>query len=239
MSHKKVAVMQPYWYPYIGYFQLMNAVDEFVIYNDVNYIERGWVNRNNFLINRESKLLTLPLVKATSSKLFNEVIVSADQKQLNKIRSTIKQSYSKAPYFKDVYKLFNESLEFAEGLTVDQLCLKSFILIKDYLGLNTKFTLSSDIEYERDKDSVVKLIQIGNYLRTDEMLFPSGSRELYEDVCFPDFRTYSVVPMNIEYKQNLKSFIPGLSFLDVLMFNSISSIQSLLTKFELRNLSDE
>ena len=83
MSQKKVAVMQPYWYPYIGYFQLMNAVDEFVIYNDVNYIERGWVNRNNFLINRESKLLTLPLIKATSSKLFNEVIVSADQKQLN------------------------------------------------------------------------------------------------------------------------------------------------------------
>ena len=101
----RLAVMQPYFFPYIGYFQLINAVDKFVFYDDVNYIKGGWINRNNILVNKQKKLISLNLVASSSNKNINEIRIG---NRKNKVLNTIRQSYTKAPYFNKVFPIIEE-----------------------------------------------------------------------------------------------------------------------------------
>ena len=101
----KIAVLQPYFFPYIGYWQLINAVDKFVIYDDVSYIKRGWINRNNILVNGHPMLMNVRLKKVSQNKLINEVEVSHDLNYNNDLLKTIKESYSKAPFFEAIFPI--------------------------------------------------------------------------------------------------------------------------------------
>lgn len=94
-----LAIMQPYFLPYVGYFQLLGAVDKFVIYDDVNYINRGFINRNNFLFNGQPALFTIPLQKASQNKLIREITLSSDTNWQHKLLKTVEQAYRKAPIF--------------------------------------------------------------------------------------------------------------------------------------------
>ena len=94
----KVGIMQPYFFPYIGYFQLINAVDKFIIYDDVNYINRGWINRNNILVNDAAHLIQVPLIGSSQNKLINEIEIVQDAKWKKKLLKTIHQSYVTVSY---------------------------------------------------------------------------------------------------------------------------------------------
>ncbi len=59
----KLAIMQPYFFPYIGYFQLINTVDEFVVYDNIEFTKKGWINRNRILVNGKDEYITLPIKK--------------------------------------------------------------------------------------------------------------------------------------------------------------------------------
>lgn len=104
----KVGIMQPYFFPYLGYFQLIHAVDKFVVYDDVNFIKRGWVNRNNFLVDGKAKMLTVPLVKASQNKKINQCIISYEEAWPQKMLKTLAMSYKKAPYFSVIYPLLRK-----------------------------------------------------------------------------------------------------------------------------------
>ena len=80
----KVAIMQPYFFPYLGYFQLIESADNFIFYDDVNFKKKGWVNRNNILVNNEKKLLTVPLQKASQNKMINEVLLNINLKWIER-----------------------------------------------------------------------------------------------------------------------------------------------------------
>ncbi len=95
----KIAVMQPYFFPYIGYFQLINSVDKFVILDDVNYIKKGWINRNYILVNSKPCLFTIPLVKPSQNKLINETEIAFESNWKKKFLKTIETGYAKAPIF--------------------------------------------------------------------------------------------------------------------------------------------
>lgn len=235
----KIAIMQPYFFPYLGYFQLINQTDKFIIYNDVQFIERGWINRNNFLINKTPTLISLPLIKASFSKKINEIEIDINNKQLNKLLNTIKQNYSKAPFYKESFQIFHDSIFCSESKTIDYICLNAFLLIKDYLNMKTEFVLSSEIEYNRTSSSVEKINEISSKFNSQEILFPSGSRNLYNTSDFPSFITYSIVPNFTPYNQNTKYFSAGLSMLDVLMFNDKTTINKLLNDFKKCSLNDE
>ena len=81
-SNLSCAIMQPYLFPYIGYFQMIHSVDIFVFYDDVNFINRGWINRNRILINSEPKFITMELLKASQNKLINEIEIGNNQKKI-------------------------------------------------------------------------------------------------------------------------------------------------------------
>jgi hypothetical protein len=237
---KKIAIMQPYFFPFIGYYQLVFASDYFISYNDVNFIEGGWINRNYIISPGEKSLITVPLVKPSPNRLINEIKILSDSSWKKKLEKTIFYTYKKAPFFDDVYHLvqnvINDDIE-----TIDALALLSISKVFEYSGIAKNFYSSSQINYDRSSDRVGKILSIANYFESKTILFPSGSKELYRDEEFEshDFKSFVVAPQIMEYRQFVKDkFISHLSMIDVLMFNSPGKVKEMISNIKFEKLND-
>src|SRR5690606_18130129 len=105
----RLAIMQPYFCPYIGYFQLMNAVDKFVVYDNIQYTKKGWINRNRILMNGKDQLFSLPVKKDSDYLNINQRFLSDDfDGEKKKLLNKFKGAYNKAPYFKEIFPLLQE-----------------------------------------------------------------------------------------------------------------------------------
>ena len=104
----KLAIMQPYFFPYLGYFQMFNAVDKFVLLDDVNFIMRGYINRNSILVNQKAHLFSIPLEKPSQNKLINETKLNFQEKDKENFLKTITLAYKKAPYYNDFYPVLED-----------------------------------------------------------------------------------------------------------------------------------
>lgn len=232
----KIAVMQPYIFPYIGYFQLINCVDHFVLYDDVNYIKQGWVNRNRILANGKENLFTIPLKKASSFTLINETELHQTLYDKWKIKflRTLAQNYSKAPYFIRIYPIIEDVLK--EEKSVSVLATNSILAVMDYLGLKTKIYISSqDFSESKGMDRADRLIDMSKKLNADTYINMVGGKELYSPEYFQkeNVDLLFLKPRIKEYEQMGKTFIPALSIIDVLMFNGRETILSLLNDFDI------
>jgi len=227
----KIAVMQPYLFPYIGYWQLINAVDTFVIYDDVNFIKGGNINRNSILQNETSQLITLELISSSSNKRINEISVGNNSKKLLK---TIKQNYSKAPFFNDVFPLLDEILSNKEK-DLSQFIGISLVSISKYLNINTNFLYSSDLENNKSLKAQERLIEISQILNATDYINAIGGKELYDKEGFleKDINLIFLKSTEILYKQFNNRFVSNLSIIDVMMFNSKEEIPMLLQKYNL------
>ena len=228
----KLAIMQPYFLPYIGYFQLIKAVDKYVIFDDVNFIKKWWITRNNILLDGKSFLFTLTLLEASQNKHINEIIVSNGQ---SKILKTISIAYKKAPYFSSVFPMIEKIFDY-ENKNLAQYVGNSIIHISDYLRLDTEFVYSSDIkEKDTSLKSQHKILNICKVLGASEYINAIGGVNLYSKELFEEhnIKLSFLKTQPIEYKQFNECFVPNLSILDVLMFNSVEQTNELLNQFEL------
>lgn len=227
---KKVAIMQPYILPYIGYFQLINAVDKFVIYDDVQFIKRGWINRNNILFQGEKKLLTIPLNGASSNKQINEIEIFDN----NKFLKTLETAYVKAPYKRTVMPLINEIFSNTDK-NLSRFIGNSLKKVSSYIGIETIFCYSSDIEGHQSLKGQNKIIHICKAINAGTYINPIGGKELYDRHIFKHegINLYFINPHLSNYRQLGNEFIPGLSIVDVLMFNSKDKIQKMLNEYVL------
>ncbi|MBK2028541.1 WbqC family protein [Francisella noatunensis] len=225
----KVAVMQPYFFAYIGYWQLINAVDVFVIYDDVNFIKKGYINRNNILFNNKPYRITLELLGASQNKLINEIYLGDNRLNILKI---IKQAYSKAPYFRDVYNLLEKIMTDEEknlGLFLEKLIRN----VSSYIGIDTRFIGSSELDKDNNLRGQDKILQICQLLDADVYINAIGGKELYDKQSFFD----KSISLNfieseiVEYPQFGNEFCAYLSIVDVLMFNSVSDIKEMLGNY--------
>ena len=136
----KLAIMQPYFMPYIGYFQTMAAVDTYVVYDDVQYIKGGWVSRNNIIIGGEKKMFTIILKGASPNKLFNEVEIGDDFKKFERM---LQSAYAKAPYFNEIMPLLHAIFTYDEK-SLGKFLLHSYQVLLDYWEIGTQLVLSSE-----------------------------------------------------------------------------------------------
>lgn len=211
----KLAVMQPYLFPYIGYFQLIYASDLFLIYDDVAYIKQGYINRNNILSANGAVRITVPVPGASSNKLISELSFSDD---VPKTLKTIEQSYTKAPYFESVFPIIRGVLEF-EDRSIAAICQKSYEDIFAYLGVSKRIKRTSELEYNRSCPARDRLIALCHQFGADCYINAAGGRKLYAK---PDFSEKGidlkfVDSLPIEYSQGGVGFVPNLSIIDVLM----------------------
>src|SRR5690606_26985644 len=142
----KLAIMQPYIFPYIGYFQLISAVDKFVFYDDVNFIKQGWVNRNRILVNGTDYLFSVPLMKQSSFVKIEDTLINHAEYPhwKKKFLKTLSQAYRKAPLFKSVYPLV-ESILKQEVDSIATLAKNSILKTCQYLNLHCEWETSSSI----------------------------------------------------------------------------------------------
>lgn len=232
----KVAVMQPYIFPYIGYFQLINAVDKFVFYDDVNFIKKGWINRNRILVNSNDFVFTVPLNKVSQNNLINETLINAEnfEKWKQKFIQTLTESYKKAPFFRQTYELVDFILS-KNYQTISELASESVKLISNYIGIETVFLNSSETYHNKGLEKQTRLIDICRLENANHYINALGGQELYkkEDFSKQGIKLDFIKSLPVEYKQFNEKFVPWLSIIDVMMFNSQEEIQNLLTKYEL------
>ena len=229
----KLAIMQPYFFPYLGYWQLLNAVDIYVVYNDVTFIKGSWINRNNILLNGECHLITIPLENASSFKKIKDTQIVKNDKIINKIIRTLEAAYKKAPYFDIVIPMIVDLL--TSNKNISELNYQSILKIADYLNLNTKIVLSSDIDKNDELKGQDKVIHINKLLGADTYYNAIGGMELYSKAVFHENGIkLNFLKMNdVCYKQFDNDFVAYLSIIDVLMFNSVEQVRELLEAYTL------
>jgi hypothetical protein len=221
--------------PYIGYFQLVNAVDKFVFYDDVQYIKGGRINRNRILINGEAKYINVPQIGASSNKLINEVGVDQRKKDYTNFLKTIEINYKRALFFDETFQLLKNVIERSYD-NISEIAIESVKMCAEYLDLNTQFYVSS-VAYPQTKglERAERLKTICKDLGTNTYINAIGGQQLYSKEEFEkvniDLKFIKTKP--IQYKQFENDFVPWLSIIDVLMFNSPEEIQSMLNKYDL------
>lgn len=176
----KIAVMQPYFLPYIGYFQMVNAVDTFVFYDNVTYIKNGWINRNRI---KGGGIFTIPIKNQSSYRLIRDTEILLNPRTTKKLLRTFQQTYSKSPYFSEVYPIV-ECLINDRPKTISELAINSVIKFSDYMGINTKFKVASEEEYLKDDDKVISLVNICNQENINHYINPIGGQTLYDKSMF-------------------------------------------------------
>lgn len=227
-----LAANQPYFIPYIGYWQLINSADVFSVDDNFNYIKKGWINRNRILINGQPHYFSLPIKNVSSHRLIQDLYLS--EFNVQKLYRTIECSYSKAPNFDNGYKLMREILSYHDH-NLAEFLFNSISIICDYLNIRTKLIKTSSLAgnelFKREHRIYDQCVRQG----FDTYINSIGGMKLYD---FEEFKKRGIslkfLKSNpIEYKQFNHIFIPNLSILDVIMFNTNDQISTMLNSYEL------
>jgi len=232
----KFAVMQPYFMPYIGYFQLMQAADVFVVYDNVQFIKNGWINRNRFLNGGEAKFFTVPVTKGTHDDLISERHIASKiwLRERKKLCVTLRHAYRKAPYFDEVFPMLESCISF-ETEKIFPLVEHSLLQLHQYLDIQTKIVNASGLAFDQSLKAKHRLFSISKKLNIKNYINPEGGGDLYD---VEDFRANGLNlsflrPQLSVYQQFGNDFVPGLSIIDVLMFNDKVRVQQMLDEYEL------
>jgi hypothetical protein len=225
-----LAIMQPYFMPYIGYFQLISSVDEFVIYDNIEFTKKGWINRNRILVNGKDLTITIPLKKDSDylnivERRLADTWVNERKKMLNRIF----ESYRKAPYFGIAFPII-EKIILHEDNNLFNFIYNSIRRINEYLDINTKLIVASTILIDHKLKAERKVIEICKSRGAGTYINSIGGLELYSKDNFSnigiDLKFLQLG--DISFKQFDHDFIPWLSIIDVMMFNSKEEIKKLL-----------
>ena len=217
----KVAIMQPYFMPYIGYFQMIQAVDVFVVYDNIEYTKKGWINRNRILKNGEPDMISLPLAKGSDYEhvVQRQLADSFHTKDKQKLHGRILELYRKAPFYNETAIL----LQGVFGSTETNLfgfIHQSIVAVCEHIGISTPIRISSSLDVDhqlRGEDKVIALCQAVN---ATHYINAIGGVELYSFDRFEKagIELQFIQSMAKEYPQNCQAFVPWLSMIDVLMF---------------------
>lgn len=254
----KLAIMQPYFMPYIGYFQAISAVDKYILYSNLNFIKESWMNRNRVLM-RDGKIVTItvPLKSKSSYSMIYDVEIDNSKPWKEKMLKTIQMCYSKKPFYKEIFDLLNSMLT-PEYTHLKDLNNSTIVSISHYLDIQTVIDVDNSrfldmengmVNIEEDYSHLPYLLKtkpIRKVARVIEMCRREGSNDFYnaiggqelyskEEFKQYDIRLNFVRTNNIEYRQDSKKgeFVPNLSIIDVLMNNGKDGTKELLQEFSI------
>jgi hypothetical protein len=252
MQDSKLAVMQPYFFPYIGYFQLISAVDTFLLYDHVDYIKRGWINRNRLLeIHRGPVYFGFKVEHVHPGTLIREVRIKFGDKERKKLLKDIYHNYHRALYFQETFPLIEKALpESAE--TIAQINGHSIAILAEYLDIRTKILFELEaaerIELGLQKSPEVvpspigkpdrktqRIINICNEFNCSNYVNPIGGQQIYSPEVFrrQGININFIQTLPYSYTQPVDQFHRDLSIIDVLMNCGKENTRTLLRQFRL------
>lgn len=226
--------MQPYFLPYIGYFQLIAAVDLFIVYDNIKYTKKGWINRNRMLQNGKDVMFSLP-VKGDSDYLdIRERELSADFNR-DKLLNQFKGAYQRAPYFTQTFPLVEQIVRYNDA-HLFRFLHHSIVKTCEHLGIATEIKVSSDVNINHDLKSQDKVLALCEALNASTYVNAIGGMALYAKEIFQErgIELKFIQSKLFEYPQFSDAFVPWLSMIDVMMFNPLDVIQTRIsTNYEL------
>lgn len=236
---KTVAIMQPYFFPYLGYFSLIHSVEHFMFFDDVQYVKKSWMSRNR-LLNIEKKepyFIRPTLIKPDYKALYTTVKLDNSDSWKLKIMEQLNGYKNKAPFFFEIKSLLEEILE-KEYEYLTTFNIESTIRISEYLGISTTFDKYTDHNFWFDEKPeegdwgriIAKEIGATHYINSpggESFIFP----EKFTDI---DMKLGFIQPELKSYDQNNNQFIPGLSIIDVLLFNGIQETANQISNYEIK-----
>lgn len=225
-----VSIMQPYFLPYIGYFQLIDKCDTFVVLDDVNYINRGWINRNRILINGKIQYITIPLVGASQNKLINEILIQNSTNWKAKLMKTIEMAYKKSISFENGLQVFEKIINYDED-NLSKFLTNSIVEIINFLDVDTQIIKSSSVFPKNGLKGEHRILDICKQLNADQYINPIGGIELYHKEVFEqeNIKLNFIKTIPMPYEQiKINEFEFGLSMLDVIMNNDTQNIKKQL-----------
>lgn len=225
----RLAIMQPYFFPYIGYFQLIAAVDQFIVYDNIKYTKKGWINRNRMLQNGRDSMFSLPLKSGSDYLDVCERELAADFNR-DKFLNQLSGAYRRAPYFPQTFPLIEQVVQY-EDMNLFRFLHHSIVKTCQYLGIKTEIKISSGIAIDPELKNQDKVLALCAAVGANVYVNAIGGMELY---CRDAFQTKGVELKFIqskpfEYAQFGNEFVPWLSIVDVMMFNPLCTIQSLIS----------
>jgi hypothetical protein len=214
----KLAIMQPYFFPYIGYWQLIHSVDRFVIYDDVNYIKNGWINRNRVLINGAATYFTVPLFQSSSFKKICDTSVQPSAPWRSKLSKMIENTYRRSPYFDHVFPTIDALIRQEHENLADYLACQISALAP-FMGIQTEVVTSSRCYGNAELSGQDRILDICRREGATTYINPQGGQELYDKKVFAEhgLDLGFIVMQALSYKQKTDEFIPSLSIVDALM----------------------
>lgn len=230
----RLAIMQPYFMPYIGYWQIINYVNKFVVYDDVNYIKKGWINRNRILLNNSDYLFTLPVRNSSQNRLIMDIGLHDNARWIDNFFKTLSLAYKRAPYYNAVITLISECFD----VTCSNIASFNVVIINRicrYLKIETEIIQSSVICNNNNLHGQERILDICKQEKADIYINTIAGKELYsKDIFASNGIKLEFIKCNtISYAQFKNEFIPWLSIIDVMMFNSIENIHKMLNNYEL------
>jgi hypothetical protein len=230
----RLGIMQPYFLPYIGYFQLIAAVDQFVVYDNIKYTKKGWINRNSMLQNGQDVMFSLPLKSGSNSLVVCERELAKDFNK-DKLLNQFKGAYRRAPYFEQTLPLLEQIVKYQDA-NLFRYLHHSIVKTCEYLGIASMIRISSGITIDLGLKSQDKVLALCKAVDATTYVNTIGGMELYSKEAFRErgIELKFIRSKPFEYPQFGNEFVPWLSIIDVLMFNQLDAIRSCIsTNYEL------
>jgi hypothetical protein len=230
----KVSIMQPYFFPYLGYYQLTQASDVFVVLDDVHWINRGWINRNNLLLQGKKHLFTVPVKKTSQNKLISELQTQITPQWQSSFFKTLENAYKKAPFYHQGLNLVKQVID-QSGESLSELTFNSIKAVTEYLHISVSFCNSSDFSETASLKNKDRMIGLCKAVKAQTCINPIGGQQLYDKADFSraGIELWFLKLQTGAYSQFDHSFVPNLSILDVLMFNSPEHIRLMMEQYTL------
>ena len=232
----KLAIMQPYFFPYVGYFSLMEYADRFVFFDTPQYISRGWVNRNRLMTAAgEPVYMTVPIRKMPRETAIMDIAIDQSQDWKEKIYGQLSAYKKRAPRFKAVSGFVHDVLDGFEGDSLSALNIRGMKAVAAELGIDCAFDTFSEMELPIGEVHAPDewALEISRAMKAEVYVNPPGGMEFF------DKSKYDRAGIDLQYLQsNLKPYVqrvgkwvPGLSILDVMMFCGQDEIRDILNDY--------
>jgi len=219
--------MQPYFLPYLGYFQLMASVDTFVFYDDVQYMKGGWINRNRILRQGQPAFLTLPVAHDHIERTIRERSYLLDARTIRKCCDSVAEGYRRAPFIERSLRFFRSMFEPPEA-NVARFNIASLRTLATRLGIRASLIDASGVDGHAHLHGQDRVIALCRRLGATTYLNAAGGTALYDETSFRDagISLRFLRPALLPYRQFADPFVPGLSILDAMMFNDDDALHA-------------
>ena len=228
--------MQPYFFPYLGYFAIMHYVDKWIVFDEAQYIYHGWINRNRILnYNKDWQYVTAPIQKHSRDIKIKDVVLANHIQWRDKLLAQLQQYRKRAPYFSSVIEVVREAVNVQEE-SLSALNTHVLRAICGYLGISVTIEVFSkrnwDIGEVQEADEWA--LRISESLGAKQYVNPPNGKMFFDEAKWSksEIELRFLKIRELEYSQKNAAFIPNLSVIDVMMFLEPAHIREAMERYD-------